>query len=122
MLNVLIKEELINVLAITVRYFGGIKLGSGGLVRAYTKSLTLALANANILEVVEGYEVKLSINYNEQKQLDYLLKDINVINKEFNDQVYYFIEISKNDLSLLDNYNYEIIKTKLIENRKRPLA
>ena len=42
-MNVLEKEDLYNILVIVVRYFGGIKLGAGGLIRAYTKSLTEAL-------------------------------------------------------------------------------
>ena len=46
-LNVLEKEKLTNVLAIVVRYFGGIKLGAGGLVRAYSKSITEALSKTN---------------------------------------------------------------------------
>ena len=39
MLNVLEKEDITNILAVTIRYFGGIKLGAGGLIRAYSKSV-----------------------------------------------------------------------------------
>ena len=45
MLNVLIKEDIVNILAITVRYFGGIKLGAGGLTRAYSNSTIEAINN-----------------------------------------------------------------------------
>ena len=115
MLNVFIKEDIINVLAITVRYFGGIKLGAGGLVRAYTKSLTTALQEAKMIDLTEGYLVKITINYDSQKQLDYTLRDMNIINKEYNDNVCYLVEINKDNINLLDNYNIEIIEERMIE-------
>ncbi len=115
MLNVLIKEDIVNVLAITVRYFGGIKLGAGGLVRAYTKSLTMALEKTNYKNLVDGYILKIYISYENVKQLDYILKDITIINKEFLDKVIYTIKISKDDLELVSKYNYEIIDEELIE-------
>ena len=46
-LNVLQKRDMKNVCVFVVRYFGGIKLGAGGLVRAYTKTTSLAVANDN---------------------------------------------------------------------------
>ena len=53
MLNVLIQQGVDQVLAITVRYFGGVKLGAGGLIRAYTKGVALALSNATYQEFKE---------------------------------------------------------------------
>ncbi len=47
MLNVLTQQDVDQVLAVTVRYFGGIKLGTGGLIRAYTKGVALALSKAS---------------------------------------------------------------------------
>lgn len=115
MLNVLIKEDIVNVLAVTIRYFGGIKLGAGGLVRAYTKSLTTALQSVNSKKLCIGYLIKLSISYDGQKQLDYVLKEINIINKEYNDNVTYLFEISKDNIDLISNYDYEIIEERLID-------
>jgi len=115
MLNVLIKEKVINVLAITIRYFGGIKLGAGGLVRAYTKSLTEALALKELVSLEKGYLIKLTTDYSKQKILDYTLKDINIIKKDFAKEVIYLIEISKEKLGLIKDYDYEIIEDKLIE-------
>ena len=112
MLNVLIKEDIINVLAVTVRYFGGIKLGAGGLVRAYTKSLTTALENVEYKYLEEGYLVKIEIDYKDQKQLDYLLKDNNIISKEFNEKIEYLVEIK--DINQITQYNPKIIEKRLI--------
>ncbi len=114
MLNVLLKEDLVNVLAVTVRYFGGIKLGAGGLVRAYTKSLTTALSKIRKEELIEGYLIKISTSYSNQKQLDYLLKDEKVIEKEFQDNIIYLVEISKEKLGILSSFEYEILEEKLI--------
>ena len=75
MLNVLEKEGMINTLAITIRYFGGIKLGAGGLVRAYSKSVRDAIINSDTIEIEEGYFVKIEVSYDEQKNLDYILKE-----------------------------------------------
>lgn len=115
MLNVLIKEDIVNILVITVRYFGGIKLGAGGLVRAYTKSLTTALENINYIDLIDGYIVEIIEDYSNSKQLDYLLKNIKVIDKQFDNNIKYIIEISKDNIELINNYNYKIIEEKLIE-------
>ncbi len=117
MLNVLLKEDLINILAITVRYFGGIKLGAGGLVRAYTKSLTTALDKANYKELINGLIIEIKTSYEEQKDLEYKLKNINIINKEYKEEVIYIIEIPNNKLELLNNYKYKILKEDLIEKK-----
>ena len=50
MLNLLSKNELVNCLAVVTRYFGGILLGTGGLVRAYSEVTKKAIENANIVE------------------------------------------------------------------------
>ena len=68
-LNVLEKEELNNTLCVVVRYFGGIKLGAGGLVRAYTKAVTETLKIADFLYLEKGYKVRISFKYNEEKQI-----------------------------------------------------
>ncbi len=114
MLNVLIKEDLVNVLAITIRYFGGIKLGAGGLVRAYTKSLTNTLENTETKELIEGYLIKIETDYENTKQLDYILKDNNIINKEFNEKVTYLVEIPIDKLNELSTYNPIIIEQRYI--------
>ena len=115
MLSILEKEELINVLAITIRYFGGIKLGAGGLVRAYSKSVRDAINLDNLCELEDGYEVQIKISYDKQKDLDYLLKDYEIVNKEFNENVIYNVLIPFNDIDLISNYNYEIINKRLIK-------
>ncbi len=90
-LNVLQKQELNHVLAIVVRYFGGIKLGAGGLVRAYSQATSQTLLNANfvIYELKPLY--KICFDYTFTKQIDHYIKTMNIllINKEYDEKVTY---------------------------------
>ena len=115
MLNVLEKEGMINTLAITIRYFGGIKLGAGGLVRAYSKSVRDAIINAETIEIEEGYSVKISVSYDEQKNLEYNLKECTIINKEYLLDVTYTVLVPKDKLNILSNYSYQIISEEYIK-------
>jgi len=114
-LNVLLKEKLNNVLCIVVRYFGGIKLGASGLVRAYTKSVTMALDMAIFQELELGYKIRIVIDYNEEKQINYLLGNSLVILKEYDTNVIYEALVSKNIIDKLYNYNYQIMQEIYIE-------
>ena len=113
MLNVLEKEDLNNILVITVRYFGGIKLGAGGLVRAYTKSVTETLKQANFIYLEEGYKIKITFDYPEEKQINYILGENNIIEKQFNDKITYIANISKENINKIKYY--EILEEIYIE-------
>ena len=63
MFEVLKKREIINVVAVVTRYFGGIKLGAGGLIRAYAGSVAHALDEAPLVKIVEQQEIKINIDY-----------------------------------------------------------
>lgn len=115
MLNVLEKNDLNNILAIVVRYFGGIKLGAGGLVRAYTKSVSDALKSANIIELVKGYKIKLEFDYQEEKQINYILKASEILNKEYKDNIEYIVNVDEDTLSKLKNY--QILENILITKK-----
>lgn len=74
-LNVLENNELNYILAVVIRYFGGIKLGAGGLVRAYSSAISETLKN-NIKELEQNIKVEIAFNYSNSKKIDFLLKDI----------------------------------------------
>lgn len=114
MLNVLEKNNLFNILVITVRYFGGIKLGAGGLVRAYTKSVTEALKKVEYAYLEEGYKIKLEFDYNLEKQINYLIGENNILEKTFKDKIIYIAKISKKNITNLP-VDYEILEEILIE-------
>ena len=100
-LNVLKKNNLTNVIAIVIRYFGGTKLGAGGLVRAYTNSITEALNETEIIDLVYGYLVELEFNYDNLKLIDYILNDKQIILKNFDTNITYKFYINENELSII---------------------
>lgn len=113
-MEVLLKNDLNYILCVVVRYFGGIKLGAGGLVRAYSKAVSSSLNNNNLCELISGYKLNLIVKYDEQKKLDYILKDYNYM-KKYDENIVYDIRIPINDIDVLNGYNYEIIENITIE-------
>lgn len=91
MLDVIEKNELTNIIAIVTRYFGGIKLGAGGLTRAYRQSVADALKEADIVEKFSVPLYKITIDYSFTKKFDHLLKvhKIKCINIEYLERVSY---------------------------------
>ena len=104
MINVLRKNELHNVTAVVTRYFGGIKLGAGGLVRAYSKSVMEAVGEAEIVEIEEYGVYKLIFEYSDIKTVDSEVRNnqLTTIDKEYSDKVSY-------DVVSRDNRNIEQI-------------
>ena len=116
-LKVIESNNLINILVIVVRYFGGIKLGANGLIRAYTKCTANAIKENTVVELTKGININITFNYNRQKEIDYLLKDIKINNKKFDNNITYNIDIKEDELSIItnNNINYKIIKNINIE-------
>lgn len=102
-LNVLENQKLNLILAVVIRYFGGIKLGAGGLVRAYTTSVVEALENQDLGEIVSGYKVTITFKYNNSKLIDNTLKNYQIINKEFNSEITYIVNIPKTEYIKIEN-------------------
>lgn len=102
MLNVITNQNINNILVIVIRYFGGIKLGAGGLVRAYSNSVSECLKNAEIITLNEGIEFSIEFNYYDVKQIDYLLNNYQVINKEYNEFIKYTIVVKKEEFEELE--------------------
>ena len=105
MLQVLEKNNLNYILCIVIRYFGGIKLGASGLVRAYTKSVTEALKVSELVQLISGYDINIEFSYDKLKQIDYLLKEEKIISKSFEDLVVYNVHIHKDILNVLNQIN-----------------
>lgn len=108
-LNVLESNNLSNVLCIVIRYFGGVKLGTGGLIRAYTKSVTTALKLTNIKELIKYNVISIAFNHNNTKNIDYILKDTIIISKNFENIVNYKILVKFEDEFIINNLNNFLI-------------
>lgn len=115
-LQALEKNNLNYVLCVVIRYFGGIKLGAGGLIRAYSKATSEAIKNSDKIELIKGLEIKFTTNYEEQKRIDYLLKDYQ-FTKEYGTSITYNALIPEDDLINLNIKELEIIDKKEIEKK-----
>ena len=85
MLDVLLKEGVTNVAVVVTRYFGGVLLGTGGLVRAYQKAVQEGLAASNIIEKRKGFLLYINTDYNGIGKLQYLFaqKEISIMDSEY---------------------------------------
>lgn len=109
-LEVIKKEDLRNVVVVVTRYFGGVKLGAGGLVRAYTKGAKIGLEAGKIVEKKPFIEVDISVDYtllgkiqNELANREYTVKDI-----EYTDSVNIIVYCEKERLEKLSSLITEI--------------
>lgn len=111
-MQVLEKNNLNYILCIVIRYFGGIKLGSNGLIRAYSKSVSNCINNSILIELIKGYNIDLIFEYNNLNEINYLLKNQIILNKEFNELITYNLNIDTNLLNKLKEYKYNIKNAK----------
>lgn len=123
-LHVLESQDLQHVISIVIRYFGGIKLGAGGLVRAYTNSVSECLQKTKITILEECQILHIIFNYSNTKQVDYLLQNYEIIKKEFNENAIYEIAIPKKSIetvlnSLLTSIDSYVIDSHIIYRAKQ---
>lgn len=111
-LNVLKQNDLTNILCVVIRYFGGIKLGAGGLIRAYSTSASEALNKAIITNIVNGYNITIEFSYDNLKQIDYLLKNID-IKKDYQTNITYNFNITETKFNQIENELTKLSKIKL---------
>jgi len=109
MLGVLENHNLTNVCVVVTRYFGGIKLGAGGLIRAYAGSVALAVKEIGIVEIKEQAGIQIQMTYAQYQEYGNFLKEHNLVELEtnFTNQVETMI--------FVDKENKEHIKSELIE-------
>lgn len=118
MLSILQKNNLCNVIIVVTRYFGGILLGTGGLVRAYSDSILIAIQKSTIVKKVEGIELILKIDYSYLEIFKNYCKnnDIKITNLEFKEDITLKIEMEKNRKNVFDkDIEDKMLKIKEIE-------
>jgi len=95
MLKIVLEQGLSNILVVVTRYFGGILLGTGGLVRAYSGALEEALKKAEIVQKTKGYEATIQVEYSDVEALKYYLEKLNIRIKqvEYLEKVEFTVEI-----------------------------
>lgn len=101
--EILTYMEVNNVVVVATRYFGGIKLGAGGLVRNYAKTAKLAVLEGEVVEFIERTECLLDFSYEKINEVETLLINGNeeLLNKDFNERVTYRVKVSSETLEKL---------------------
>lgn len=110
-LNVLEKNDIDNVLCVVTRYYGGIKLGKGGLIRAYTNSVVEALKKVTLKDQIDGYKLSIEVSYSEQNILE---KYIDNYEKIYEDKVLYKI-ICNEEVKEILVVKYDVINIEKIK-------
>jgi len=102
-LKVLAGHKLINSAVIIVRYFGGIRLGTGGLVRAYSDAVNLVIENSELLEYKKLETKVLSLDYHQLSQIEYFINEIkiDIVDKEFSSKVVLHLNGTKEQFEIL---------------------
>ncbi len=119
LLALLKSSNLTNVIIIVTRYFGGILLGTGGLVRAYTEVAQKAINNAKIVQKDYGIRYEIQINYNNLKEIQYICKklNINIVDTEYKENINLYLESTIKSKEELGKENIKIISIKNIESK-----
>ncbi len=125
-LKIILEKGLSNVVVVVTRYFGGVLLGTGGLVRAYSGAVINALDNAEFVEKKKGYKLKVVVEYDEADQIKYIVNKYNfkIIKVDYLNNVEFYIEIpeekidefTKNGNNIFSkNLKYDIVEEKYID-------
>ncbi|SUN79728.1 Xaa-Pro dipeptidase [Streptococcus milleri] len=99
MLGVLENHQLTNVCAVVTRYFGGIKLGAGGLIRAYSSNVALAIKEIGIVHIKEQLGLRIALSYSQYQEIPNFLKTNHLQEQDtsFTEQVQTTIFVDKDD-------------------------
>ncbi len=95
--------NLTNILVVVTRYFGGVLLGTGGLVRAYSLATKQTLEGAKIAPVFDGYEINFTCNYSNSQKIKSISSsmDIPIISSDYSENVSFSLAVSSQKLDML---------------------
>lgn len=122
-LNIINKNQLINVLVVVTRYFGGILLGTGGLVKAYSDSTLEAIEQAEFVIEQIGYELELEINYNDFEKFKFYCNknNIKIVNSEYGEKIKCVVEVNEEEKKKMieenNKMNFKIENFKILKER-----
>lgn len=111
MLEVLKFNNLTNVLAVVIRYYGGIQLGAGGLIRAYSNSVSQAVKLGAYFKYLTATKYEVHFNYDQINEIEYLLSNYVIISREFQTHVIFTIAVTNNN-------NFDEIKHHFFDIKK----
>lgn len=119
MLNILGKNNLCNVLVVVTRYFGGILLGTGGLVRAYSDATIKVINSATIARETIGLEAEIEIEYAQLEGFKYYCNknNIRIVNVVYEDNIKCYVEVTKDELENIVSGGCGILRYEVVESK-----
>lgn len=99
-------KQLINLCLAVIRYFGGVKLGAGGLTRAYSNTAKYVIEGAQLIDYIEFTELSIELAYAQLQGLEYQLKKLEgtIVSQEFADLIKVRIRLPKQNLPQLQAF------------------
>ena len=99
-----------------IRYFGGTKLGAGGLIRTYQKAISETIMNTELLDMVLFNYYDLTASYDDLKLLNSLTVDYDIVAKAFNQRITYKIKVEQNKDNVERTFQTTNIKVKKLNS------
>lgn len=111
-LNVIVNQGLVNVLVVVTRYFGGILLGTGGLVRAYSNATSQAIAKGNVIQMQKGWLLKIETEYPDWGSLKHYLqkRQIRILQVLYHQTIEVLVEATQEEVEKLEEEHSEVTK------------
>ena len=121
-LDIIKKQNLCNILVIVTRYFGGILLGTGGLVKAYSSCAQVALKEAKYIIQEKGYKLKIEVEYDNLEGFKYFLKTkkVNIIQYNYQKNVEIIAEVTneqKEEILNKNNKYFKVLQIDILEQK-----
>ena len=121
-LDIIKKQNLCNILVIVTRYFGGILLGTGGLVKAYSSCAQAALKEAKYIMQEKGYKLKIEVEYDNLEGFKYFLKTkkVNIIQYNYQKNVEIIAEVTneqKEEILNKNNKYFKVLQIDILEQK-----
>lgn len=98
--------EVQNLVVVATRYFGGIKLGAGGLIRNYAKTCKLAIQEAGIVDYVKKEILCIEFPYDKLSEIEKILGNSSILEKSFLDRIVYRVEVEEGVKKNLEEYSF----------------
>ena len=124
MLEVLKKQQLHNVVVVVTRYFGGIKLGAGGLIRAYGSAVSQVINEIGRIILLEAIPFEVTLDYDQTGRFEYELQQTEymLVDTAYTDKVKYTIHVIASEEENFMNFLDEINQGKYELNREETIA
>lgn len=117
MYNVLVHKQLFNVLAVVVRYWGGCKLGAGGLTRAYGQAISEACKTAGLIPIVVLTELCLTVQFSDESSLRRLCeqKGVNILNINYADRAILHLQVKASDAEEFERAAFDLLRGDMLK-------